>query len=157
VTLSYFVEPNPGEGGWSSKFKYCSHGLRFDFNAPGEDSDEFSFRINKKFREQNPHVAKTESDSGSWLLGQKLRSKGSVHSDTWSGTARQLAEKKHIAVYPVSGWWKELKLENRQSSIARFSLVISIETPENNLEVHNEIENIVAIETPIATTITISS
>ncbi|WP_375321861.1 S8 family peptidase [Aliivibrio logei] len=157
VTLSYFIEPNPGEGGWSSKFKYCSHGLRFDFNAPGENSDEFSFRINKKFRATRPDVAKTDSDSSQWLLGQRLRSKGSIHSDTWTGTARELAEKKHIAVYPVSGWWKELKSENRQSSVARFSLIISIETPENNLDIHNEIENLIAIENTVQSAVLIEN
>ncbi|HBA7696964.1 TPA: S8 family peptidase, partial [Escherichia coli] len=31
VTLSYFVEPNPGERGWDNKYKYGSFGLRFDF------------------------------------------------------------------------------------------------------------------------------
>ncbi len=66
-------------------------------------------------------------------------------------------QKKHIAVYPVSGWWKELKSENRRSSIARFSLIISIETPENNLEIHNEIESLIAIENTIQSPILIES
>ncbi|EGF7951241.1 S8 family peptidase, partial [Salmonella enterica subsp. enterica serovar Schwarzengrund] len=134
VTLSYFVEPNPGERGWDNKYKYGSFGLRFDFNSPGEESGEFVSRINKKFKEDNQEFDAGESDSSQWLLGPTLRNRGSIHSDTWSGTALELADKKFIAIYPVSGWWKELKKENRQSSIARFSLIISIETKENNLE-----------------------
>ena len=29
VTLSYFIEPNPGERGWKGRYRYASHGLRF--------------------------------------------------------------------------------------------------------------------------------
>jgi len=149
VTLSYFIEPNPGERGWANKYKYCSHGLRFELNSAEENQEEFASRINKQYRDENPHLDKTESDSSHWMLGQRLRSNGSIHSDTWSGTARELSEKKYLAVFPVSGWWKELKSENRQSSVAKYSLVVSIETPENNLEIYNEIQNIINIDTQI--------
>lgn len=149
VTLSYFVEPNPGERGWENKFKYASFGLRFDFNSAGEDSQEFVARINKKFRENNPDYDVGDSDSSKWLLGPNLRTRGSIHSDLWTGTAAELADKKFIAVYPVSGWWKELKKENRQTSMARFSLIVSIETPNNNLELHNKISQLLNIETEI--------
>ena len=157
VTLSYFIEPNPGERGWSNKFKYCSHGLRFDFNTPSENKDEFAFRINQKFREERPDLEATENDPKSWLLGANLRSKGSVHSDTWVGTAQDLAAKQFIAVYPVAGWWRDLKKENRQSSIARFSLIVSIETPENNLEIYNEIESLVVTENLIENSVLLTS
>lgn len=149
VTLSYFVEPNPGERGWDNKYKYGSFGLRFDFNSPGEESGEFVSRINKKFKDDNQEFDAGESDSSQWLLGPTLRNRGSIHSDIWSGTALELADKKFIAIYPVSGWWKELKKENRQSSIARFSLIISIETKENNLEIHNEISQLLRVDTEI--------
>ncbi|EGG4342878.1 peptidase S8, partial [Salmonella enterica] len=128
---------------------------RFDFNSPGEESGEFVSRINKKFKEDNQEFDAGESDSSQWLLGPTLRNRGSIHSDTWSGTALELADKKFIAIYPVSGWWKELKKENRQSSIARFSLIISIETKENNLEVHNEISQLLRIDTEIENVIEI--
>ncbi|MEL6115121.1 S8 family peptidase [Photobacterium sp. SP02] len=155
VTLSYFVEPNPGERGWKNKYKYSSFGLRFDINSASEDSNEFVYRINKQFRDDNPDIDKGDSDSSQWLLGPKLRDRGSIHCDVWTGTAQELAEKKYIAVYPVGGWWKELKKENRQSSIGKFSLIVSIETKENNLTVHNEIENIIAIENLVTNTISI--
>lgn len=155
VTLSYFIEPNPGERGWDNKYKYSSFGLRFDLNSAEENSDEFVFRINKKFRAVKPDIDKTDSDSNKWLLGQKLRSNGSIHSDVWSGTAQELAEKKYIAIYPVSGWWKELKGERRQSSIGKFSLVVSIETGKSNLDIHNEIEHIIAIENQIETLVSV--
>ncbi len=36
VTLSYFIEPSPGRRGWTSKFRYASHGLRFALRGPTE-------------------------------------------------------------------------------------------------------------------------
>ncbi len=155
VTLSYFIEPNPGQRGWSNKYKYTSHGLRFDFNSSGEESGEFVSRINKKFRDDNPDFDAGDSDSKKWLLGPTLRNRGSIHSDVWSGTAGELADKKYIAIFPVSGWWKELKRENRQASIARFSLIVSIETRENNIEIHNEISQLLKIETEVENVIKI--
>ncbi|GIU38640.1 S8 family peptidase [Shewanella schlegeliana] len=155
VTLSYFIEPNPGERGWSNKYKYCSHGLRFELNSAEEDQDEFSYRINQQYRIDNPDTPRTDSDSSKWLLGQKLRSHGSIHSDIWEGTGRELAEKKFLAVYPVAGWWKELRTENRQSSVAKYSLIVSIESSSNNLDIYNEIENLIELEIPIETTVTI--
>lgn len=155
VTLSYFVEPNPGERGWENKYKYGSFGLRFDFNSPGENSNEFVTRINKKFRDENPDVDKGDSDANKWMLGPTLRNRGSIHSDVWTGSAIELADKKHIAIFPVSGWWKELKKENRQLSMARFSLVISIETNESNIEIHNEISQILKIETEVENIVSI--
>lgn len=155
VTLSYFIEPNPGERGWENKFKYTSHGLRFDFNCAGEESGEFVARINKKYRNSNPDIDIGDSDSDKWLLGPTMRNRGSIHSDVWVGSAVELADKKYIAVYPVSGWWKELKKENRQSSIAQFSLVVSIETPENNLELHNKISQILEIDTSVQSVVSI--
>src|SRR3546814_17510072 len=29
ITLSYFIEPNPGERGWTRRHRYASHNLRF--------------------------------------------------------------------------------------------------------------------------------
>ncbi|MGP1065240.1 S8 family peptidase [Serratia sp. CY56810] len=155
VTLSYFVEPNPGERGWSNKYKYSSCGLRYDINAAGEEADDFVYRINKKYRDEteNEDLDSSGGDSERWMLGQKLRGRGSLHSDVWSGTAAELADKKHIAIYPVSGWWKELKKEKRQSSMIRYSLIVSIETPSNNLDIHNFIESLINIDNEITNTI----
>lgn len=47
VTLSYFVEPNPGRRGWKTKHRYQSHGLRFEVKGPTESLDEFRKRRNQ--------------------------------------------------------------------------------------------------------------
>ena len=41
VTLSYFIEPGPGEIGWSYRYRYPSHGFRFGLNMPHEDESVF--------------------------------------------------------------------------------------------------------------------
>src|SRR5690606_21472063 len=52
----------------------------------------------------------------------KLPDRLSVHSDTWSGTAAELAECGVIAVFPVTGWWKERPHLNCWNRQARYSL-----------------------------------
>lgn len=47
VTLSYFVEPNPGRRGWKRRHRYASHGLRFEVKWPTENVDEFRKRLNQ--------------------------------------------------------------------------------------------------------------
>ena len=53
VTLSYFVEPNPGRRGWTKRHRYSSHGLRFEVKSPTESVDEFRKRLNKRALEED--------------------------------------------------------------------------------------------------------
>lgn len=41
ITLSYFIEPNPGERGLSRRHVYASHGLRFDLKHADDSLDTF--------------------------------------------------------------------------------------------------------------------
>ena len=52
VTLSYFIEPNPGSRGWTNKFRYASHGLRFDVRRSLESQQTFEQRINQQARDE---------------------------------------------------------------------------------------------------------
>jgi hypothetical protein len=54
VTLSYFVEPNPSSRGWTGRYVYPSHGLRFATRRPEESVETFRQRINTRARRQNP-------------------------------------------------------------------------------------------------------
>ena len=47
------------------------------------------------------------ADAPGWYFGQRLRDRGSLHSDIWEGTAADLASRHAIAVYPTGGWWRE--------------------------------------------------
>ncbi|WP_449815041.1 S8 family peptidase [Methylocaldum szegediense] len=46
VTLSYFIEPNPGRRGYRQRYSYQSHGLRFKVIRPGQSLKNFRASIN---------------------------------------------------------------------------------------------------------------
>ncbi|ALT79280.1 hypothetical protein AT984_20855 [Paucibacter sp. KCTC 42545] len=129
VTLSYFIEPNPSRRGWQSKFRYQSHGLRFAVKGASETEDRFNQRINKLEREEadlDGAESMSDPDRMDWEIGAQLRSRGSLHSDVWTGTAAALADKSHVAVFPVGGWWKDWNGSGRAGVSVPYSLVISI-------------------------------
>jgi hypothetical protein len=143
VTLSYFIEPNPSETARNRNSRYASHGLRFAIKIADETNDDFQKRINKLAREEGEKV-KSSADDG-WLLGTQLRSKGSLHHDIWTGPASDLARKGSLAVFPVSGWWKERPHLERVEKIARFSLVVSIHTPAIETDIYTPVANLIPI------------
>jgi hypothetical protein len=134
VTLSYFIEPKPGKRGPSRRHRYASHGLRFEVKTATEEADEFLRRINRAFREESEPAA-GGSDSQEWLIGPQGRSRGSVHSDVWAGTAADLAAKDAIAIFPTLGWWRDPKRPDRCERQVRYALVVSIESDETTVEV----------------------
>jgi len=148
VTLSYFIEPNPGSRGWTNKYRYASHGLRFDVRKSLEPIEQFKQRINQYARDEE-YQNQSISDSDEWLLGGNLRGLGSVHSDTWTGSASALAEKGFVAVYPVIGWWKERANFERWGRQARYSLVVSIKTPEVETDIYTAVENQIVVPVTI--------
>ena len=147
VTLSYFVEPNPGQRGWVNKYRYASHGLRFDVRRPLENLEAFRQRINRQARDEEAGPARQSvGESGKWALGEKLRSLGSIHSDTWYGTAAELAARGYIAIYPVLGWWKERANLQRWGKSARYALVVSIKTPGVETDIYTPVVNQIAAQ-----------
>ena len=106
ITLSYFIDPAPGEIGWKDKYRYASYGLRFDLNNTNETRREFELRINDLIK-AGENEERVRNDSARWLIGSDNRDKGSVHSDEIvSLTATELAECNLIAIFPIGGWWK---------------------------------------------------
>jgi hypothetical protein len=113
VTLSYFVEPNPGRRGGRYRHRYASHGLRFEVKRPTESIDDFRKRLNQRALDEDEKKPTAAGDSSDWYLGEQARSHGSIHSDILVGVAADLAERGVIGVYPVTGWWKEQKKRDR--------------------------------------------
>ena len=138
VTLSYFIEPNPSERGFSSRYRYASYGLRFDVMRPDETVDDFRERVNRAARDEEEGTA-YGGDGGGWLLGKQKRHLGSLHSDIWQGTAADLASRDHIAVYPTIGWWRERHHLKRYNKKVRYVLIVSVMTPETELDIYNEV------------------
>lgn len=139
VTLSYFVDPSPGRRGWLYRHRYASHGLRFDIKTASESEAEFRRRINAAAELEDDTGTRTRSDASQWLLGPQLRHRGSIHSDRWTGTAADLAEREFLAVYPVIGWWRERPQLNRGNKRARYALVVSIHTPETSVDIYTPV------------------
>ena len=142
VTLSYFIEPNPSQRGIRSRYRYESHGLRFDVRRPSESTGDFRKRINLAARNEDEEFS-SSGDDPSWLIGMQGRHRGSLHADIWRGTAADLASRGVIAVYPTAGWWKTRPALERYDQAARYALVVSIKAPEVDVDLYTEVENLI--------------
>jgi hypothetical protein len=147
VTLSYFVEPNPGERGWTRRHRYASHGLRFSVKRSLETLTQFRQRINRAAEAEEQGGVGAAAGGDDWVLGT-IRDRGSIHSDIWRGSAAALAERDSIGVFPVSGWWKEKPSMQRWDRSARYALLISIRAPEAEIDLYTLIANRLAVEIP---------
>lgn len=150
VTLSYFIEPSPGEIGWRDKFLYQSYGLRFALNGDA-DKEEFAKKINKAVR--NNKDDKGEGSGIEWTLGTNNQKMGSIHSDVWEDYASQMAAQRYVAVYPVNGWWRKRKHLGSSQNKAKYSLILTVESEKENIDlltpILNEIKQTIDIETII--------
>jgi hypothetical protein len=152
VTLSYFIEPNPGERGRSDRFRYASHGLRFAVQRPTETVIQFQARINALAREDDEGFDGFEGADARWLLGPRKRFRGSLHHDRMTCSAPELASREHIAVFPVGGWWKGREALERFERKARYALIVSIHAPDlpNNIDLYIPVDQAVRAETEIS-------
>ncbi len=139
VTLSYFIEPSPGRRGWKKKFRYQSHGLRFKLRGPTETDEEFRQRISQEEWDEDSEGRPSVADPIPWALGSNLQTKGSIHSDWWEATGAELAACGQIAVYPVTGWWRERPHLGKVDSIARYALVVTIETDAEDCDLYTPV------------------
>ena len=149
VTLSYFVEPNPGSRGWSSKFGYQSHGLRFAVKRAQEADQAFVTRINKAARDDE-YDADHSGDTGEWMFNRRssLQALGSIRSNVWKGSAADLAARGQLAVFPTYGWWNRRPNLGGHTKNCHYALVVTITTPETDIytSVANEIGIAVEVE-----------
>jgi hypothetical protein len=71
--------------------------------------------------------------------------RGSLHSDIWRGTAADLAEKGHVIVKPVRGWWSDRPHLGRWRDKVRYSLIVTIETARQDVDIYTPVETQVSI------------
>ncbi|RXD04894.1 S8 family peptidase [Sphingomonas sp. UV9] len=148
ITLSYFVEPNPGAALRGDYDLYASHGFDFDVKRPDESDDEAVARIN------GSHASATRSSAptlrwtfGSMERGGPLRDgrKGCLKHDRLTMPAGDLARVSSIMVFPRKGWWGgDVERAEQQ---ARYSLTVGIRTPE--ADIYTEIATEIAAEIEI--------
>ena len=149
VTLSYFIEPSPGEIGWKDRYTYSSTSLRFDVINTNESLEDFKKRINGKMRENKNDKGKVTNANSKWYLGSVNRDVGSIHSDYWIGSAIELCDEKYIAIYPVIGWWRERKRLGKSNSLMRYSLIVTVSTPEVEADLYTSINNQISTKVEI--------
>jgi hypothetical protein len=151
ATLSYFIEPSPTRRGWRRRYRYASHQLRFDLQEATETNDEFRKRLNRRALDEEEERPVRAAGADGWFLGSDARNRGSLHSDIWEGTAAELAARGRVAVYPVTGWWKELRSRDRSSLGARYALLLSIETPVEGVDLWTPVAQQVGVPIVIET------
>lgn len=147
LTLSYFVEPNPGDRGWIRKHRYASHGLRFAVKRSLETLPNFRARINGAI-EMEEQGLQADVGGDDWMLGS-IRNLGSIHSDYWRGNGAELARRDAIAVYPVGGWWKEKPNLARYDKQVRYALIVSIRATAGEIDIYTPIQAAVPIQVQI--------
>lgn len=154
ITLSYFIEPSPGEVGWKDRYRYPSCGLRFEVNKINQTREEFINQISKIMKEGDTEDNNSSSGAGNdWYFGVNTHSYGSIHSDFITATAVDLCESKYVAVFPVGGWWKERVYLKKSENKVRYSLVVSLSTPETDIDLYtpiiNQIGTVIPVSVPI--------
>jgi hypothetical protein len=148
ITLSYFIEPSPSERIPTQKYSYASHRLKFALQRPLETFEKFKERVNKNARSEGYET--TGNDN--WLLGVNTRNRGSIVSDIWKGTAAELAAQETIAIMPEGGWWKSRTHLKRGNQRARYSLIVTLETDDQEIDIYTNIANQINVITDITTT-----
>lgn len=147
VTLSYFIEPNPGRRGIAkSKFRYANCGLRFDLKTATESIDTFVGNRSREVFDKLSMDKKGDrgNSSSGWTIGTNNQGRGSLHHDIWEGSASDLASRDALIVYPQNGWWRLRPKLERGDSQQRFSLVITLEAEGERINIYSAVESEVA-------------
>lgn len=151
VTLSYFIEPTASRRGWRQRYRYASHGLRFELQDPLENEGQFVKRVNQDARTEEGGGRPTAGQV-SWLVGANQRNYGSLHQDVWETSGAELASTGKLAVYPVGGWWKNAKKRERVDQPVRYSLVVSLKTEATDIDLYTPVANLLHIPVEVTTT-----
>jgi hypothetical protein len=132
VQQSPFIAPNPSETARGKKLRYASHGLRFKLKGANERVAQFERRVGRASTDED--IGPIEApDSAEWTFGANRRDVGSLHIDTLTINASDLARRGCIAVHPVGGWWKDSKRVDPEVCVARYGLVVEIDSPTEDL------------------------
>lgn len=143
ITLSYYIEPNPGERRYANNFQYHSHSLDFMLIKPAEGLDAFKLRLSKASEDDDQEgVIKRTGEI--WNF-KTARSRGSVKKDFVTTSGADLSTRHVMAVYPKNGWYKTRKKLGLANKQVRYSLVVSIETEETEINIYSPVIELIAI------------
>lgn len=148
VTLSYYIEPNPGNKQYSRSFSYHSHELDFKLIKAGESLEEFKRRISAATEEVETNE-KPDLKTEEWVIREGVRSRGSIKKDFLETSGALLSDRYYLAVYPKGGWYRTRKKLEKYNSRVRYSLIVSIETVATDIDIYTPVENIIQIQIPV--------
>lgn len=148
ITLSYFIEPNPGKSSVIDPQRYQSYGLRFDLRRRSETITQFLKRANP-LESENPVDKATATPDEGWRFGPQSVSAGSLHCDEWVGPAVQLAARDMICIKPVIGWWRTRGTLDDCTRQTRYALVATLSAPNIDVDLHTPIETLIENDTNI--------
>lgn len=154
ITLSYFVDPNPGALASLDPYRYQSFGLRFDLKRRLETIDAFKKRVNADERDDPRRKPATQSDTDSWRFPDVAPS-GSLHCNEWTGPAAWLLARNTLCVKPVGGWWRNRADRKTRQQKTRYSLVVSVKAASEEVSLHTDISAIVSGQVSIASQVEI--
>lgn len=150
ITLSYFIDPNPGALASLDPYRYQSFGLRFDLKRRLENTDAFKKRVNADERSNPKQKPGSQPDSDKWRFPDAGPSSGSLFCNEWTGPAVHLLARDMLCIKPVGGWWKSRADINTRQQKTRYALVVSIKSASQDVDLYTPIKNIVDAEVPIS-------
>ena len=156
ITLSYFVDPNPGALASLDPYRYQSFGLRFDLKRRMESTDEFKKRVNVEERADPRRKPPTQSDTDNWRFPDGTPS-GSLHCNEWKGPAAWLLARNILCIKPVGGWWKNRADTATRQQKTRYALVVSVKTAREDVTLHTDINSIIFGTVPVSQDIEIGT
>jgi len=151
ITLSYFIDPNPGLAANIEPQRYQSHGLRFDLRRKNEPMDIFKQRVNANERDNSRVGPAAPGDDGRWLLGPMSMSSGSLHCDVWRGPAIELLDRDTLCVKPVVGWSRERASREICDTVRRYALIVTLKAKNQAIDIYTPIST--AIGVPVAVSV----
>ena len=80
-------------------------------------------------------------------LREKMRNKGSIKKDFFISSGADLATRGIIAIYPKLGWYATRKSLGKVESKVRYSLIISLETGDVDINIYNYVSEMIEILT----------
>ncbi len=149
VTLSYFIDPNPGLAANIEPQRYQSHGLRFDLRRKNEAVETFKQRVNASEREDWRVGPEAPGDDGRWMLGPMSVSAGSLHCDVWRGPAIELLDRNMLCIKPVVGWCRNRASAEVCDKVRRYALIVTLKAKNQNIDIYTPISVAVGLPVPV--------
>ena len=151
VTLSYFIEPNPGLAANVDAQRYQSHGLRFNHQRKNETVRQFKQRVNPSERSNSRlRPAGIASADTRWMLGEDSISAGSLHCDRWIGPGIELLNRTMLCVKPVNGWWRNRASTDICNRKSRYALIVTLKARNPDLDIYTSIRTAIDLPIPIS-------